>query len=109
MALSLDQAVEELDWAAHETILRNYEDKVFVWVTHDRRRMYLGEISTSHIRNAIAKIERENGTWRRKWLPILYDELVVRALAGTLNTSRSENGRQELGKGDGQEGQERQG
>jgi hypothetical protein len=51
------------------------QDKI--WITRDGRAYLVSDMTTSHIRNCIAMIERRNG-WRRRYLARLYLELVIR-------------------------------
>jgi hypothetical protein len=58
---------------------RSFDDKAAYWVTNDRRIMDVVDMSTAHIRNAVAKIKRLTG-WRKEMLPRLEYELELRAL-----------------------------
>ena len=54
--------------------------KDMIWICKDGRRMRITEMETSHIRNAIAMIERSVKGWRRSYLERLRLELEIRNL-----------------------------
>lgn len=53
--------------------------KDMIWRTKDGRIMTVAEMRTSHIKNAIAMINRHRN-WRRNYLPRLQLELEIREL-----------------------------
>ena len=64
-----------------------FSTKVF-WETKDGQILELCQMSTSHIRNCIAKIERSikaGKPWREKALPYLKEELKERQEISVLN------------------------
>lgn len=53
-----------------------------IWVCKDGHYMLVSQMATTHIRNAIAMIERSKKGWRRDFLPRLYLELDICKLRG---------------------------
>lgn len=51
-----------------------------IWVTRDKRRMLVSDMETSHVKRAIAMIERSTTGWRRGYLERLRIELIIRSL-----------------------------
>lgn len=51
-----------------------------IWICRDGRRIKVGQMTDSHLANAIAKIERSRTGWRREWLGRLKLEQVIRSL-----------------------------
>jgi hypothetical protein len=57
---------------------RSFDDKAAFWVTNDNRIMHIVDMNDEHIRNAVAKVKRDN--WRVEMLSRLEYELELRAL-----------------------------
>lgn len=51
-----------------------------VWITRDGQRLLVSQMTTSHINNAIAMIQRSNRGWRRSYLERLELELRIRRI-----------------------------
>lgn len=57
--------------------------KMGKWVTKDGRRLYPFEMDETHLRNAIAKLQRDQGAFKKdweKWLDVLWAESRKRGL-----------------------------
>ena len=50
-----------------------------IWVTREGEHMRIQSMTSGHILNCIAKIQRSKRGWRREYLPRLYLELELRA------------------------------
>lgn len=53
--------------------------KKTVWITSKGEELSIEEMNSSHILNAIRKINSSTG-WRKEWLPLLEDELIRRGM-----------------------------